>query len=79
MGGLGQKPQNKRTKFLNLLILEHLKNYFIEVLNKFLMCFEINGLKSLKPFWGFLPGPPNYTYYSTAVKTFLLLKQHEFI
>ena len=48
MGGPGQKPQNGKTKFLNLLILEHLKNYFIEVLNKFLMCFEINGLKYLK-------------------------------
>ena len=47
-GGPGQEPQNKRTKFLNLLILEHLKNYFIEALNKFLMCFEINGLKNLK-------------------------------
>ena len=47
MGRLGQKPQNKRNKFLNLLILEHLKNYFIEALNKFLMCFEINGLKNL--------------------------------
>ena len=47
-GGPGQEPQNKRTKFLNLLILEHLKNYFIEVLNKFLMCFEINGLNNLK-------------------------------
>ena len=48
MVGLGQKPQNKRTKFLNSLILEHLKSYFIEALNKFLMCFEINGLKNLK-------------------------------
>ena len=48
MGRLGQKPQNKRTKFLNLLILEHLKNYFTEALNKLLMCFEINGLKNLK-------------------------------
>ena len=48
MGGLGQKPQNKRTKFLNLLILKHLKNYFIDVLSKFLMCFEINRLKNLK-------------------------------
>ena len=34
MGGLGQKPQNEKSKFLNLLILEHLKNYFIEHLNK---------------------------------------------
>ena len=48
MGGQGQKLQNKRTKFLNLLILEHLKKYFIEALNTFLMCFEINGLKNLK-------------------------------
>ena len=47
MGVPGQKPQNKRTKFINLLILEHLKNYFIEALNKFLMCFEINELKNL--------------------------------
>ena len=48
MGGPGQKPQNGRTKFINLLILEHLKIYFIEVPNKFLMRFEINGLKNLK-------------------------------
>ena len=47
-GGTGQKSQNKQTKFLNLLVLVHLKNYFIEALNKFLMCFEINGLKNLK-------------------------------
>ena len=30
MGGPGQKPYNGRIKFLNLLILEHLKNRFIE-------------------------------------------------
>ena len=48
MGGPGQKPQNGKGKFLNWLILEHLKNCFIEPLNKFLMCFEINGLKNLK-------------------------------
>ena len=48
MRGPGQKPQNGKTKFLNLLILEHLKNYSIEALNKFLMYFEINGLKNLK-------------------------------
>ena len=47
-GVRAQKPQNGKTKFLNLSILEHLKSYFIEVLNKFLMCFEINGLKNLK-------------------------------
>ena len=43
MGVPGQKPQNGKTKFLNLLILEHLKNYFIEALK-----FEINGLKNIK-------------------------------
>ena len=48
MGGPGQKPQNKRTKFLYLLVLVQLKNYFIEALNKFLISFEINGLKNLK-------------------------------
>ena len=30
MGGLDQKPQNGKPKFLNFLILEHLKNHFIE-------------------------------------------------
>ena len=30
MGGLGQKPQNGKPKFPNLLLLEHLKNHFIE-------------------------------------------------
>ena len=48
MGGLGQKPENKRTKFLNLLVLVQLKNCFIEALNKFLMCFEIIWLKNIK-------------------------------
>ena len=47
MGRPGQKP-NKQPKFFNLLVLVHLKNYFIEVLNKFLMCFETNGLKNHK-------------------------------
>ena len=46
--GPGQKPSNKQPKFINLLILVHLKNYFIEVLNKFLMYFKINGLKNFK-------------------------------
>ena len=48
LGGPGQKSSNKQPKFLNLLILVHLRNYFIEVLNKFLMCFKINGLKNFK-------------------------------
>ena len=30
MGGLGKKPQNGKPKFCNFLILDHLKNYFIE-------------------------------------------------
>ena len=45
MGRPGQRPQNKTTKFLNLVVLVHLKKYFIEALNKFLMRFEINELK----------------------------------
>ena len=48
IGRTGPKTSNKQTKFLNLLILEHLENYFIQALNKFLMCFEINWLKNLK-------------------------------
>ena len=47
MGGPDQKPSNKQPKFLNLLILVRLKNYFIEILNEFLMYFEINGLKKI--------------------------------
>ena len=43
----GQKPQNKQPQFLKLLILVHLRNYFIEVLNKFLMYFEIMSQKIL--------------------------------
>ena len=77
MGGPGQKPQNERTKFLNFLILVHLKNCFIEALNTFLMCFEINGLKNLKlTILRFLPPVVHTTL--IAVKTFLLLKHHEF-
>ena len=30
MGGLAQNPQNGKPKFINLLILEHLKYYFTE-------------------------------------------------
>ena len=30
MGARAQKPQNGKPKFLSLLILEHLKNDFIE-------------------------------------------------
>ena len=76
-GGPGQKLQNGRTKFPNLLILEHLKHHFMETLNKFLTCFEIIDLKNW-PFCVFLPGFPIYLYYSNSSKTFLLLKHHEF-
>ena len=34
MGVWAQKPENGKSKFLNLLILEHLRNYFIKNLNK---------------------------------------------
>ena len=67
MGGPGQKPSNKQPKFPKLLILVHLENY-LEVLNKFLMCFE-----------SFLPGPPLMYTTVQAVKTFLLSKKYEFI
>ena len=46
-GGAAQKPWYKQPKFIKLLILVHLRNYFIEVLNKFLMCFEIMSQKIL--------------------------------
>ena len=81
MGGPGQKTSNKQPKFLNLLILVHLKNYFIEVLNKFLMCLNINGLKNFKlttlmVFWLV----PSFMYTTIqVVKTFCLLKHQEFI
>ena len=70
----GPKPQNKRTKFLNLIVLVHLENYFIEALNKFLMCFEINGLKNLKlTILRFLPGSPIYIYYFKILNKVLLI------
>ena len=72
----GQKPQNGKTKFFNLLILEHLENYFIEPLNKLLIRCEINGLKNL--FVAFAPHPPFIHTTLIAVKPFLLLKHHEF-
>ena len=69
-GGPGQKPQNGRTQFLNSLILEH----FIEPLNKFLMCFEINGLKNLKLtiLWFFATHPPFIHTPLIAVKHFIV-------
>ena len=72
MGGPGKQASNKQPKFLNFLILVHLKNYFIEVLNKLLMCFEINGLKN--HFDSFLPGPPIYVYYYTGSKNIFIVK-----
>ena len=81
MGGPGQKPSNKQPKFLNLLILVHLKNYFIEVLNKFLMCFKTNGLKNFKltTLIVFCLVPPFMYTTMQVVKTFLLLKHQELI
>ena len=46
-GGAAKKTWNKQSKFFKLLILVHLRNYFIEVLKKFLMCFEIMSQKIL--------------------------------
>ena len=71
MGGLGQNLKMEKPEFPNLLILEHLKSYFINpsLLNTFLMCFEINGLKYLKlTILRFLPRPPIYPYYSNSCK-----------
>ena len=72
---LGQKPQSGKTKFPNLLILEHLKNYFIEPINKFLMCFDINGLKNPKlNILRFLPRAPIYLYYPNSSKNIFIVK-----
>ena len=38
MGGLGKKTQNGKPKFCNFLILDHLKNYFIETPIKIFWC-----------------------------------------
>ena len=35
---MGQKPQNGKLKFPNLLILEHLKNHFIESSKQIFLC-----------------------------------------
>ena len=74
----------EKPKFLNLLILEHLKSHFIK--HQF-MYFEINGSKNLKlTILRFLPRPPLTHTTLIPVKTFLLLKHyllsinsHEFI
>ena len=76
-GGAKPKTQHKRNKFLNLLVSVHLKNYFIEALNRFLRCFEINGLKNLKLFWGFCMVSPFIYTTLIAAKAFLLLKYHK--
>ena len=81
MRGPGQKRSNKQPKFLNLLILVHLKNCFIEVLNTFLMCFKINGLKNFKltTLMVFCLVPPFIYTTIQLVTTFLLLEHQEFI
>ena len=69
--GLGQNLKMENPKFPNLLVLEHLKSHFIKpsLLNKFLICFEINGLKYLKlTILRFLSRTPTYLYYSNSSK-----------
>ena len=39
----GFRAKNLKIKEPNLLILEHLKNYFIEALNKFLCALKLMG------------------------------------
>ena len=80
-GEVGSLVQNLKTKknkiyqFINFrtFIKSHFKNP--SLLNKFLMCFEINGLKCLKlTILRFLPRPPTYPYYSNNSKNIFLLK-----
>ena len=70
----GSSPKTSEWKNqISLLILEHLKNYFIKALNKFLMCFEINGLKNLKlTILRFFA--PSCTYYSNSSKNIFIVK-----
>ena len=75
MGVPDQKPQNGRTIFLNLIILEHLKYYFMKALNRFLMCFEINGLNNLKlTILRFFAGAFICTDYSNSSKNIFIVK-----
>ena len=71
-GGSGPKNtkwKNQISQFTNFRALK--KN----PLNKFLMCFEINGLKNLKlAILCFLPEPPIYTYYSNSSKNIFIVK-----
>ena len=63
---LGQNLKMEKAKFLNLLILEHLKSHFLK--SQF-MYFEINALKCLKlTILRFLPTAPIYPYYSNSSK-----------
>ena len=58
MWGLGQNLKMEKQKFINLLILEHLKSHFIKPQ---FMCFEINGLKCSKlTILRFLLRPPRF-------------------
>ena len=69
----------EKTKFINLLIKEHLKSHFIKPQ---FMCFGINGLKCLKlAILRFLPRPPPLSHttliavkISFIVKTFIFYK-----
>ena len=68
----------EKPKFPNLLILEPLKSHFIKssLLNKFFMCFEINGLENLKlTILRFLSLEPPLTHTTLiVVKTFFIVE-----
>ena len=72
MGSLGQNLKMEKSKFLNLLILEHLISHYIKPQ---FMYFEINGSKCLKlTILRFLPRPPIYLYYSNTSKNIFIVK-----
>ena len=64
MGGQGQKPQNGRTKFLNLLILEHLKIVSLKPQINFWCALKLMGL----------PAPLIYLCYSNSSKNIFIVK-----
>ena len=76
MGCLDQNLKMEKRKFINLLILGHLKSHFIKLqLTKFFMCFEINELKCLKlTILSFLSRPHIYSYYSNSSKNIFIVK-----
>ena len=74
MGGLGQNLKMEKPKFLNLLILGHLKSHFIKP-SLFFMYLEINGLKYLKlTILRFLSRPSTYLCYSNSSINIFIVK-----